>query len=286
MNRPAPADGSESALRETLDRCFRRWAAALGATELQLPPLLGVAELDRLDYFRRFPHEAVLATTLRPETAGDPAREPGSAALAAEALRPTDQVLVPAACYGVYLAMAGAVIDQPRVLTSRSQCFRNRPTPGEPSRLVSFAQRKIVFLGSAAEVRAGLAGVAGRIHALGEALGLDLEARPAPPEPAFEEDERDARVRQLFAFDEEFVHGDLAVAHTNYHRDSYTGRLDIRHPDGSTARAGCIGLNHDTWLAAMERRFGADETAAHAALAAHGRDLADEPHPDPGGKNP
>lgn len=271
---PAPfAADAASARRvlELLDDRFLAWARELDAREMVLPATLSVRALARIDYFRRFPHEAVFAAGLAPAERRRRSRGAEGAA-PGEALLPSGRVLVPAACYPIYLALADSTVADREGYTGRSLCFRNRPREREPFRLVVFPQRKIAFVGTAAEVRAGLARVCEKVLELGTALGLGPKTRPAPPEPGFEEDERQSQVRRLFAHDEEIVDGELALAHTNFHRDSYTRRLEIRHENGRPAAAGCVGLEHETWLEALDRRYAGDGQAVVRAFAGSARE--------------
>src|SRR6185369_14923502 len=52
-------------VRDLLDAQFLRWAAECNAEKMLLPPLMSVADLSRLDYFRNFPHLASVVSRIR-----------------------------------------------------------------------------------------------------------------------------------------------------------------------------------------------------------------------------
>ena len=54
------------ALKAALDRRFVAWADEIGAVSMLYPTLMPAAELSKLDYFRNFPHLAVVASRVRP----------------------------------------------------------------------------------------------------------------------------------------------------------------------------------------------------------------------------
>src|SRR5689334_15543091 len=54
-------------IRQLLERLFLSWAAECKAETMLYPPLLRIKDLDGLDYFRNFPHLALMASGIRPE---------------------------------------------------------------------------------------------------------------------------------------------------------------------------------------------------------------------------
>ncbi|HEY2981600.1 MAG TPA: hypothetical protein VGJ22_10495, partial [Anaerolineales bacterium] len=51
-------------LYQRLDHLFLNWAADEGAAEHLFPPLIPAADLEKIDYFRSFPHLATFPATL------------------------------------------------------------------------------------------------------------------------------------------------------------------------------------------------------------------------------
>jgi hypothetical protein len=252
-------------LHRALDLRFARLASELGAEEMRFPPVIAVADLERIGYFRQFPAQGALVTHLaRPGEAAPP----GAAEVPPERLAPSPYVLTPAACYAVYLSLEDAVIEGCRALTAVSQCFRHQEPYRGLGRMFSFTQRKIVFVGSSAAVREGIAGARRRLLALAAAAELPLTVRPAEPDESGAREGREAQVARLFVQDEELVYGELVLAQTNFHRSSYTRPLNVRTRDGAVACAGCVGLNYEAWLEALGRRFDGDSAGIAAAVGA------------------
>ena len=252
-----------------LDRCFLVWADELQAAEMFFPPVVSVADLERLGYFHDFPRQGALVSRLRAGAvhAGSAAR--GAAdAVAAEHLDASGYALTPAACYGAYLFLADSVVGRRTNITALAQCFRHQEPYEGPHKLFGFTQRKIVYVGTPDAVKADLAKTERLLIEFAAALDLTLTRRPAAS--AFDPASPRALVHNLFAPDMEFAYeDDLVVGHTNFHRTHYSQRCDIRTPDNNFASAGCAGLVHEYWLVALLRHYGEDWATIRERLAAY-----------------
>lgn len=242
-----------------LDECYLEWAAQCGAVEYRFPAALRVADLDRLDYFRNFPHLAVLASGISAERAGEYASNGvARGSVPGTDLDPAALVLPPAACYSVYLHARGARLDAPWRVTTVAVCARREAQFDGLRRLLSFTLREIVCVGARDEVLRHLDMAKKLMTGFLRALGLPVQVVTAN-DPFFDQSTSRALVGRLFPVKEEVVYGnDLAIASANFHRNFFGERCDITMPDGSPAFSGCVGFGIERWVSALGEEFGDD----------------------------
>jgi seryl-tRNA synthetase len=256
------------ALRTALERRFLDWAAEAGAPAMLFPPLLRARDLERLDYFRNFPHLAVVASRIRPERLDAHYARGGSVAqgIPGGDLVDGEYVLPSAACYNVYLHLAGTVLDGPRYVTTVATCFRNENRYDELQRLWGFSMREIVCLGTADEVQRHLGAFKERILGFASGLGMALEVETAS-DPFYQPGGSRALMQKLFPQKEEMLYGrSLAIASLNFHRNFFGERCAIRAADGEPAFTGCVAFGIERWLHALLDRFAGDPENAAAAV--------------------
>src|SRR5262245_54456490 len=118
----------QAALRR-IDALLESWADFWSAEAWRFPAVLPASALERLEYFRSFPHLVTFPVALddSPEnlqvlTAGPGLDADGAVRMPRTA--PVRHVLTPAACYHFYLELAGENLDGPRYLTTAASCFR------------------------------------------------------------------------------------------------------------------------------------------------------------------
>lgn len=254
-------------LRQTLDAKFLAWAAECGADAMLFPPLMRVADLARFDYFHNFPQLPLLVTRLREECLHGIAHHPDElATIASSELGEAGYALPSAACYNIYLHLAGSVLSEARYVSTVATCFRNEKAYEELRRLWGFTMREIVCIGPREAVQAHLVEFKQRVLALGAGLGLEL-AVEAGADPFYEPQSGRAVMQQLFPQKEEFLYqGTLAIASVNFHRNFFGERCDIRTADGQPAFTGCVAFGIERWLHALLDRFQQDAGAAAAAI--------------------
>jgi seryl-tRNA synthetase len=255
--------GDLLALDRRLDEIFSRWARCWNAVEYRFPACIEARHLERLDYFRSFPHLATFPVTLDRDAGnverfarGDPCAPDGSVSL--PELAPTEHVLTPAACYHVYIELEGETLEAPRYVTTRATCFRNEDQYTPLERQWNFSMREIVCLGSAAEVEDFLTRSTYVINHFVASLDLpvvwadatDPFFAPAKnPKYLFQKLEP---VKRELVFDKE-----LAIASTNFHRDYFGESFHIER-NGENAYSGCVAFGMERWLAAFLGTYGAD----------------------------
>lgn len=255
------------AVRDALEKRILTWADEIGAQSMLFPPLLRAADLHRFDYFRNFPHLAVVASRL--ETAAIDAHYSQGGpvdVIPAEHMTATQFVLPSAACYSVYLHLQGAVLEAPRYVTTVATCFRNENSYDELQRLWSFHMREIVCLGTAEAVKEHLRSFKERIHGLAGEIGLRLGTEVAS-DPFYQPQSSVAKLQKLFPQKEEFVYGgSLAIASLNFHRNFFGERCSIRTADGSPAFTGCVAFGLERWFHALLDHYQQDPKEVVRAL--------------------
>lgn len=234
-----------------LDQCFLQWAKRLQTKEMVFPPIISIEELVAINYFQDHPTQAIFLSALLPSTNVEELRDLETGA------QPLGYVMNPAACYHAYLSQRNQQIDQVVRISTQTQCFRNQP-PYSERRLRSFKQRKFAFIGKSQEIREILKQAEVLVYELSTALGLDIEAQPSQA-PNYIEDPKLGKIKALFLADKEFIYQDLpALCHTNFHRNYFCKRLNIKTSDGRYAFAGCLGVIHEYWLLSLRERYQSD----------------------------
>ena len=253
--------GDLLALDRRLDAIFTGWARHWNAVEYRFPACVEARHLERLDYFRSFPHLATFPVTLSREkeniesfARGEPCDPGGKVDL--PKLAGTEHVLTPAACYHVYIELEGETLEAPRYITTRATCFRNEDEYTPLERQWNFSMREIVCLGTAAEVENFLTRSTRVINHFAAGIGLPVEWADAT-DPFFSPASNPKYLFQkLEPVKRELVFGDnLAIASTNFHRD-YFGEAFAITRDGEKAFSGCVAFGMERWLSAFIGAYG------------------------------
>jgi seryl-tRNA synthetase len=253
-------------VRLALDDYISRNGAA-DAEPLSFPPVLPREQLESTGYLKSFPHLAgtVFAfegTEREALTLQDRASKHEDWS---EFQRMSDVVLMPAACYPVYPAIAkrgplpsgGVTIDP-----GDAWVFRHEPS-GDPGRLMMFHMREFVRLGEADTVLAWRDEWRERGLELLRDLGLSAEFDVAA-DPFF------GRGGKMLASNqrEQALKFEIlvqiagpeptAVASFNYHQEHFAGTFGIETSHGETAHTACLGFGHERITLALLKTHGLD----------------------------
>lgn len=249
-----------------LDVHFLRWAADFKAEEHQFPIFISAAELDKLDYFRNFPHIVTFPAVLDDAeenmsrfTGGTPLDADGRVRLTD--LAPVKDVLTPAACYHCYIRFQGRKLDGPLLLTTRCACFR-RETHYKPLRRQwHFSMREIICVGGVEEVKAFLEAGRAKVADFFGRIGLPIRWEDAT-DPFFRPGKNPKFLLQrLDPVKKEMIYGppgdELAIGSTNFHRN-YFGEAFRIGRGGEDAFSGCIAFGLERWIYAILDHYGED----------------------------
>lgn len=262
-------------VRVRIDALLSRQAADAGAEPLRFPPLLPRRQLEQSGYLSSFPHLAgtVFAFEGTDAEASLQHQRAGTGEDWSEFQHMTDLVLMPAACYPVYPAIAargrlapgGVLVD-----VGGAWVFRHEPS-GDPARLQMFHMHELVRIGEPELLlewrdewaargldllrRLGLAaeldrasdpffGRTGRMLAASQreqALKLELQVQIAGPEPT-------------------------ALASFNHHQTHFATTFGLELADGGVAHTACLGFGHERIVLALLRTHGFDSENWPAAV--------------------
>jgi len=232
---------------------------------MSFPPLLPRRTLETIGYLHSFPHLAGSVFSFE----GDEAQALSQSELAdrhgdwSEYQTMSELVLVPAACYPVYPAVAargplppgGIVVD-----AGGGWVFRHEPSE-DPARMQMFHQREIVRLGAHDDVLAWRDTWSERGLELFARLGLSAE-RDRASDPFYGRSGRmlAANQRQQELKFELLVQiaGDepTALASFNYHQDYFASKFALTLADGGGAHTACLGFGQERIVLALLRNHG------------------------------
>ncbi len=247
-------------MRRRLDALLSVPAAARSAETLSFPPLLPRRRLEEAGYLANFPHLAgsVYAFEGNEAAATVQAKRAARHEDWSEFQRMTDLVLVPAACYPVYPAIAargplppgGVFID-----TGAARVFRREPSH-DPARWQMFHMHELVRVGEPGVIREWRDEWTERALEILEGLGLAADPEIAN-DPFF------GRRARLLAANQRAevlklelvvqIAGPMptAIASLNLHRDHFGSAFDIELADGDVAHTACLGFGQERIVLAL-----------------------------------
>lgn len=255
-------------IRQLLERLFLSWAAESKAETMLFPPLVPIKDLDGLDYFRNFPHLALMASGIRPEILEEKyVKAPRVEVIPSSDLSPSNYALPSAACYSIYLHLRNSSLEVPKYVTTVASCFRNETHYEGLKRLWAFTMREIVCIGPAEAVKAHLRNFKDRLLGFANSIELPLEIQVAS-DPFYQSQSSRAIMQQLFPVKEEFVYeGSVAIASVNFHRNFFGERCNISTANEEKAYSGCVAFGIERWLHALLDRFNGDVDSIKQKLA-------------------
>jgi seryl-tRNA synthetase len=256
---------------------FIELADSFQAPPYRFPTLIPARYLERVNYFRAFPHSLTFATHLREDLdvidhfAEQAACDEHGLVAPPESFAQVQALLSPAVCYHLYFSLADRPLPGGQLAaTAVGNCFRYEAINlASLERLWNFTMREVIFVGPKDFVLENRETARQRMQPVFEEIGLAYRVESANDPFFIGEFRKQAAFQSAFQLKFEiraalpFSHSTLAVGSYNYHQDFFGRNLNISLPDGSPAHTGCVAFG-------LERM-------AYAFLAQHGLDSANWP---------
>ena len=262
-----------SRLIEYFETQFLDLATSFDAHPYRFPVLIPARYLERVNYFRAFPHSLSFATHLREDldvidhfaqhAACD---EHGSLTTKSDSFAGIQTLLSPAVCYHLYFGLADQTLPEGKVIaTAVGNCFRYEAINlVSLERMWNFTMREVIFVGSKDFVLENRELARQRMSKVFEEIGLAYRVESANDPFFIGEFRKQAAFQSAFQLKFEiraalpFKNSTLAVGSYNYHQDFFGRHLNISLPDGAPAHTGCVAFGLERMAYAYLAQFGLD----------------------------
>lgn len=257
--------GSLLRLFKQLDAHFLKWAQHFQAEEFAFPPFLAASQMEKLDYFKSFPHLLTIPVTLDEDKTNleQFALEPIAAdqSIRLQKLAPVKQVLTPAACYHFYDELEGSRFEFARFFTTRCVCYRREKEYSPLQRQWAFSMREIVCIASMEEAQSYLDKFENVLAEFFNKQGFPVKFENAT-DPFFNPRSNPKYLAQkLEPVKKEMIYdGRLSIGSLNFHRNFFGETFDIKSGD-SAAFTACVAFGLERWIYMLLHERGLDESA-------------------------
>lgn len=251
---------------------FLELADSFGAVPYRFPTLIPAHYLERVNYFRAFPHSLSFVTHLREDLdaiddfSQHAACDEHGLVTPLDSFSPIQNLLSPAVCYHLYFALADKALPDGRLIaTAVGNCFRYEAINLlSLERLWNFTMREVIFVGSKDFVLENRELARQRMSKVLGKLGLAYRVESANDPFFIGEFRKQAAFQSAFQLKFEirarlpFKDSTLAVGSYNYHQDFFGRSLNISLPDGSPVHTGCVAFGLERIAYAFLAQFGLD----------------------------
>jgi seryl-tRNA synthetase len=259
-------------LIEYFEGHFLRLAGSFEAVPYRFPTLIPARYLERVNYFRAFPHSLTFVTHLREDLDAIDAFSQHAACddhglnTPLDSFAPIQALLSPAVCYHLYFSLADRPLTGGRLTaTAVGNCFRYEAINlASLERLWNFTMREVIFVGSKEFVLENRELARQRMAPVLEQVGLAYRVESANDPFFIGEFRKQAAFQSAFQLKFEiraalpFKGSTLAVGSYNYHQDFFGRSLNITLPDGSPAHTGCVAFGLERVALAFLAQYGLD----------------------------
>jgi seryl-tRNA synthetase len=257
------------------EKYFEALAASFDAKAYRFPTLIPARYLERVNYFRAFPHSLTFVTHLREDLDAIDGFAQQATCVGHDLITPPESfakiqnLLSPAVCYHLYFSLADKPLPSGRmVATAVGNCFRYESVNLiSLERLWNFTMREVIFVGPKDFVLENREVAHQRMSAVFDAIGLAYQVESANDPFFIGEFRKQAAFQSAFQLKFEirarlpFKNGTLAVGSYNYHQDFFGRNLNISLPDGTPAHTGCVAFGLERMAFAFLAQYGLEVDA-------------------------
>ena len=254
-------------VRNRFDEFVTRTGAEDKPERPRFPPIIPRRTLEKAGYLKSFPQlcGVIYSFAGKDAAAFDLAERAARGDDWGMHLSMTDVVMVPAACYPAYPAVAlRGPLPKGGVFLDLGGCyvFRNEPS-GDPARLQMFHQREMVRIGEAEDILAWRETWMKRAKNIFEQCGLDATFDLAS-DPFFGRGGKmlaNNQRQQGLKFEALIPIASpepTAVSSFNFHQDHFGLSFGIQLHDGTVANSACLGFGLERITLALFRAHGMD----------------------------
>jgi len=255
---------------------FLNLAAAFDAQPYRFPTLIPAQYLERVNYFRAFPHSLTFVTHLREDLdvidhfANHAAcNEHGGLEAPPTSFSQIQTLLSPAVCYHLYFALADKPLPAGKLTaTAVGNCFRYESINlNSLERMWNFTMREVIFVGSKEFVLESREAAREYMREVFAKIGLAYRVESANDPFFIGEFRKQAAFQSAFQLKYEiraalpFKDSTLAVGSYNYHQDFFGRHLNISLPDGSPVHTGCAAFGLERIAYAFLAQYGLESSA-------------------------
>jgi seryl-tRNA synthetase len=262
-----------SRLIDFFESQFLALADSFDAEPHRFPTLIPAHYLERVHYFRAFPHSLSFVTHLREDLevidqfSGAAACSEGQLNTPSDSFARIATLLSPAVCYHHYFALADKPLPGGKsVATAVGNCFRFEAINlTSLERMWNFTMREVIFVGSKDFVLDNREAARGWMAPVFDKIGLAYRVESANDPFFIGEFRKQAAFQSAFQLKFEmrarlpYNDSTLAVGSYNYHQDFFGRNLNITLPDGSPAHTGCVAFGLERMAFAFLTQYGLDK---------------------------
>jgi seryl-tRNA synthetase len=248
---------------------FLSIAKEYGASAYRFPTLVPAAFLEKVNYFKAFPHSLSFATHLRSDL--DVIEDFSQHAHCENEGLSTDlhsfakiqNLLSPAVCYHLYFSLMNQKLPSDSLTaTAVGNCFRYESSNLDSlERLWNFSMREIIFIGNKQFVLDQRESARKTMEKFFESIGFVYGVESAN-DPFFIGEFKQVAFQNAFQLKYEiraslpYKNSTLAVGSYNYHQDFFGRHLNITLPDDSFVHTGCVAFGLERMALAYVAQFG------------------------------
>jgi len=253
------------------ERKFLSVASDFGASPYRFPALIPAAFLEKVNYFKAFPHSLSFATHLRSDLdviedfSQNANCEDGGLSTDLHSFAKIQNLLSPAVCYHLYFFLMNQKLPSDSLTaTAVGNCFRYESSNLDSlERLWNFSMREIIFIGRKQFVLDQRESARKTMEQFFETIGFAYKIESAN-DPFFIGEFKQAAFQNAFQLKYEiraslpYKNSTLAVGSYNYHQDFFGRHLNITLPDDTFVHTGCAAFGLERMALAYIAQFGLD----------------------------